>query len=175
MAKTPTTAATNAPAAAPTAPAAPVKPESKMSRAKKLYDEIFSPGYDLEGKSQRQVFTARAISEIGLTSSGANTYFQNISNDKKEPGTLYKYNRTEKKPGAEGTEDPQAQLPGAAPTRGSVKSAERQVAADLTKRWQCLNARGNVVNSFGTRKAAEEYVAAGPKGMKVLDSTKKAS
>lgn len=165
MAKTTPAAQATAPEAA--APAAD-KAQSKMQRAKALYDEVFSAGYDLGGKSQRQVFKARAIAEIGMTDAGANTYFQNISNEKAGKG-LYKYNKTEKKPGAEAPANTEGNMPGTsnkAPTKAQVAAAQ----ADLTKRWQVQNPKGKLVNSFGTKKAAEEYAEAGPKGMKVIDS-----
>lgn len=169
MAKTSPVAAT---ATQTTAPAA--KEPSKMELARKLFQEIYTKGFDLGGKSQRQVFIARAQTEVGLTKAGANTYFQNLSNEAKT-GELYKYNKYESKPKADGAPDAGAQLPGAAPTKAAVMNAERQVVADLTKRWQVKNAKkGTIVNSFGTKKAAEEY-ATQVKGLEVVDSKAKAS
>ena len=168
MTKTTKTAATQA-------VAPEVKAPTKMELAKKLYDEIYSSGYDLEGKSQRQVFIARAQAEIGLTKAGANTYFQNLSNEARGQGR-YKYNAYEAKPKAEGTAGgTEAELPGSkAPTKAAVRKAEAQVTADLTKRWVVWNTKKDMaVNSFGTKKAADEY-AAQVKGLEVRDAKAKA-
>ncbi len=174
MAKTATAAATTNTQA--TAPAPEAKAPTKMELAKKLYDEIYGAGYDLEGKSQRQVFIARAQAEIGLTKAGANTYFQNLSNEARGQGR-YKYNTYEAKPKAEGTAGgSEADLPGSkAPTKAAVRKAEAQVTADLTKRWVVWNTKKDMaVNSFGTKKAADEY-AAQVKGLEVRDSKAKTS
>ena len=169
MAKTSPAATATTQADAPVA-----KEPSKMELARKLFQEIYTKGFDLGGKSQRQVFITRAQSEVGLTKAGANTYFQNLSNEAKT-GELYKYNRYEAKPKADAAPDTGAQLPGSAPNKAAVKSAERQVVADLTKRWQIRNTKkSTIVNSFGTKKAAEEY-ASQVKGLEVIDSKAKAS
>lgn len=158
-----------APAAAPAE-----KAPSKMAICKALYDEVFAPGYDLGGKSQRAVFIARAMAEKGMTKNGANTYYQNISNAARGKG-LYKYNKyvgkagsksetakTEAKPAGEAGLD----LPGATsvpPTKASIKTAEDQAGkttADLTKRWQVLDGT-EVVQSFDTRNAAKKAAVGG--------------
>lgn len=154
---------------------AETKVPSKMELAKVLFAEIYGPEYDLGGKSQRQVFIARAQSEINLTKAGANTYFQNLTNLSRGD-SLYKYNTYEAKPKADGADSAptsDAGLPGsskAKPTKAAVKSAEAQVTADLSKRWQVWNTKRNSqVNSFGTKTKAEEY-AKQVKGMEVRDS-----
>lgn len=155
---------------------------SKMERCKALYDEVFAPGYDLEGKSQRAVFIKRAIEELGMSKNGANTYYQNISNAKRgQP--LYKYNRYEgkgsrtegeegKKP--EAKEDTGLGLPPvAAPTKSQVKAAESTAmgsARDLSQRWQLKNPEGVVVNSFSSRDKVKRAVVAAGEGFTWADA-----
>lgn len=167
-----TTAAPVAPAA-DAAPAAEAKTPSKMEICKELYDEVFAPGYDLGGKSQRAVFIARAIAEKGMTKNGANTYYQNISNAKRGKG-LYKYNKyvgkagsksaEAGKAGADKTEEAGLDLPGnTGPTKSEIKKLEEQAAStakDLTKRWQLLD-DGQVIDSFDTRNQAKKAAVGG--------------
>lgn len=142
------------------AEAAPAKPESKMSRAKKLYDEIYGRGYVLKANSQRAEFIERAMNEIGLSKAGANTYFQNLANEARGQDR-YKYNRYEsKKPATEAKDEAQGDdLPGST-TKAAVKKMEDEAtktAVNMSLRWQCINDRGEVVNSFPSRKAAREF------------------
>ena len=159
MAKTNTAATTEATTEATKAP-------SKMALARALRAEIYAAGYDLDGKSQRQVFIARAQAEIGMTEAGANTYFQNLSNEAAGRG-LYRYNVSEKKPGAA---DPEANLPGQqkAPTKAEVKDLEKKVV-DLSKRYLVQDKRKRPVNSFGTMKAAQAFAAA-TEGLTAVDT-----
>lgn len=151
---------------------AQAKAPSKMERAKALYAEVFSKGYDLEGKSQRKVFTERAMAEIGLTKNGANTYFQNLSNANRGQA-LYKYNKAAPKstPPAEADNDglpPTVNVP----SRNDVEHAEQQVAgviADLTHRWKVQNEAGVIVNSFTSRDKARKYVEMG-NNLTIIDS-----
>lgn len=146
-----------------------VKAKSKMAECKELYDEVFAKGYDLGGKSQRAVFIARAQAEKGMTKSGANTYYQNLSNAARGK-PLYKYNKYVGKAGSKSSEAPKndaeagLDLPGAtSPTKASIKAAELQAGkttADLTQRWQVLD-DGEVVNSFSTRNAAKKAATGG--------------
>lgn len=160
---TSTTAATTTPEA---------KAPSKMQRCETLYEEVFAPGYDLGGKSQRAVFIARAIAEVGMSQAGANTYYQNLSNASRGKGK-YKYNKYQSKAGskadsagkteAKGSEGG-VDLPGSNVTKGAIAAAEKQAVkttADLTKRWQVKDGEGNVVNSFDTRSAAKSAATDG--------------
>jgi len=173
-----TAQATTAPVDAnvPAADVAPATPEakapSKMDICKALYAEVFAPGYDLGGKSQRAVFIKRAQEEKGMTKNGANTYYQNISNATRGKG-LYKYN---KYVGKAGSKSEAKATPGAAPaeagldlpggpavTKTDVKNAELQAAktaTDLTLRWQLLDGE-EVVNSFATRNEAKKAAVGG--------------
>lgn len=163
-----TTTTAKAITAAVAVPAA--KEPTKMDRAKILFAEVFSRDYELNGDSQRKVFIARSQAEIGLSKAGANTYFQNLSNQSRGK-SLYEYNKYAGKGAAkpEAAEGGDAGgLPGQAtkPTKAAVAAAEKKTvvtAVDLGKRWQIQNPKGVAVNSFGTKKAAEEYVAQVPK------------
>ena len=66
--------------AAAAAPAAEPKLPSKMFQARELLNKI--KGETLpEGRSVRQEFIARGQSEIGLTKSGAITYYNNLKSE----------------------------------------------------------------------------------------------
>ena len=88
---------------APAAPAAPAAP-SKMELCKALFADLRSGAVDLiEGKTARGTFIAKAQEgEIGLTASGAATYWQNLVSLEKG-GKLYPHTGSKKK--AEGTDD----------------------------------------------------------------------
>lgn len=159
-----------------TAPAAtaPVKAPSKMARCKVLYDEVFAPGYVLNGETQRAVFIKRAMAELEMSKHGANTYYQNLSNDARGLGK-YKYNKYQGKAGskaetakseAKGKTEAEAglDLPGAVgPSKSDIKAAEQAAAKttnDLTQRWQVLDG-DEVVSSFATRNAAKNAAVGG--------------
>lgn len=150
--------------------ATPAKAPSKMELCGKLYEEVFTPGYDLGGKSQRSVFITRAQAEHGMTKNGANTYYQNLSNAARGKGK-YKYNKYVSKAGSKAdvaekgkTADAGLDLPGAGkPSKGAVAAAEKaatKTATDLTQRWQVLDGT-EVVNSFPTRSAAKKAAVNG--------------
>ena len=113
---------------------------SKMQLAIQLYNEIFAPGYKLDGKTQRAVFIERAITEIEMTKNGASTYYQNISNKVNKGMKLYHYNK---------------------PTKKTVDKAEKQAvetAAQLEQhRWYVVNEAGEEVNSFESRNKAQVF------------------
>lgn len=164
-----TTDTTNAPAA----PAAAVeKAPSKMAKCEALYNEVFKPGYDLGGKSQRAVFIKRAMEELEMTKNGANTYYQNLSNAARGKGK-YKYNKYVGKAGSKAETNAKApeaageaglELPGGVKLgKTDVELAEAQAlktANDLSKRWQVLD-DDVVVNSFDTRNAAKKAATGG--------------
>ena len=163
---------------AATAPvvAAAEKGPSKMAICEELYKEVFTPGYDLGGKSQRAVFIARAIAEKGMTKNGANTYYQNLSNAARGKGK-YKYNKYVGKAGSKSAEakttaapttpaETGLDLPGSgAPvvSKADIKNAEALAAKttiDLSLRWQVLDGE-EVVNSFATRAEAKKAAVNG--------------
>lgn len=61
----------------------------KIDIAKKLYAEITAVPAP-EGKTHRGIFIERAMAQIGMSKSGANTYFQNLKNEAHGEGR-YKY------------------------------------------------------------------------------------
>lgn len=137
-----------------------VKAPSKMSRAIKLYEEIHTPGYKLDGKTQRAVFIERSQKECDLTKNGAGTYYQNISDNKNHGKGLYHRNKPAKKK----------------PTKADVKSAEASVLLALphleAHRWMAINDQGVEVHNFKTRGEAQNY--AKDHGFKWADRTKAA-
>ncbi len=143
------------------------KPVSKMEHAKKLYAEIFTPGYKLkEGTtSQRAEFIRRAIDEFGMTKAGAGTYYQNLSNkDRGQP--LYKYNS--KKAGTK-AEVKEGEANATTVTGQANAALDQKPSNDRTDdegtigqyRWTCKNEAGEEVASFPTRSKAQEFAKAG--------------
>lgn len=127
---------------------AEIKKVTKMSLAKALFKEIFTPGYDLKGKTQRAEFIARAIAEHEFTKHGAGTYFQNLTN-LAAGKPLYKYNVTKPK--------------AAKATVETVKELENQVLLlthQAAERWMAVNAEGQEVNNFKTRAQATAFAKA---------------
>lgn len=55
-------------------------PTTKMARARTLYDQVVAKPAP-EGKTHRGIFMERA-SELELSAKAANTYFQNIKNER---------------------------------------------------------------------------------------------
>lgn len=134
------------------------KAPSKMQLARKIYDQIFTRGYNLNGKTQRSVFIERCIDEIGMTKNGASTYYQNISNQVNKGMKLYAYNKpaTKKKV-----------------TKQEVVQAEQKLLALplLSKeRWMVVDEKGQEVNCFSSRTKAQTF--AKDNGMKWLDRNK---
>lgn len=155
------TETTTAPEAAAPAP----KELSKMDKCKVIYDEVFAPGYDLKGKSQRAVFIARVMDELKSSKNLANTYYQNISNLRRGKG-LYKYNKYESKAGASKTETGKPEsakeegldLPGGNVTKTTLANAEasaKEVIRDMSQRWQLKDDKGTVINTFSSRAKAK--------------------
>lgn len=116
---------------------------NKMELAAAIFNEVFTRGYDLQGKTQRAAFIDRAMVEIPMTKHGAGTYYQNLSN-KANGQKLYKYNKTKKKT-----------------TVAEVKQAEAQIIALLAhlpkERWMVLDENGVEVNNFATRTKAQDF------------------
>ena len=86
MSKTETNAA-----AVDTAPAAAPKAPSKMDKAKALFAELRTVTL-AEGDSIRKQFISRGQTEIGLTKSGAITYYNNLRGQAKGE-KLYPYTK----------------------------------------------------------------------------------
>lgn len=147
--------------------AAEAKPVTKMEQAKKLYAEIFTPGYKLkEGTtSQRSEFIRRAIDEFQMTKAGAGTYYQNLSN-KDRGQDLYKYNK--KKTGTK-AEVKEGEVAAGTVTGQANQALESKGKNDQTTdegsvgqyRWTCKNEAGEEVASFPTRSKAQEFAKAG--------------
>lgn len=115
---------------------------NKMALCKPIFDQVFSAGYDLGGKTQRHNFIARAIAEVNCTQHGAASYYQNLSNAAKGE-SLYKYNKS--KPKAK---------------KADVKEMEakvNEVVAEAKHRWMAVNETGVEVNSFKSRDEAQKF------------------
>lgn len=144
----------------PATDAAPAAPMTKMDHSRKLFAEIYAPGYKLKAegaKSQRSEFVKRAIAEFGATKNGAATYFQNLSNEAKgQP--LYKYTSKKKVETvqAEGQLQQTTTQAGAAADNNN-SAAEGQIGEF---RWTCMNEAGEEVASFPIRKTAIEHAKA---------------
>lgn len=134
------------------------KPVSKMSQARVIFDQVFTRGYDLNGKTQRSVFIERCMNEIGMTKNGASTYYQNISNQVNKGMKLYAYNKPSTKKKV---------------TKQEVVQAEQKLLALplLSKeRWMVVDEKGQEVNCFSSRTKAQTF--AKDNGMKWLDRNK---
>lgn len=134
------------------------KAPSKMQLARKVYDEIFTRGYNLNGKTQRSVFIERCIDEIGMTKNGASTYYQNISNQVNKGMKLYAYNKPSTKKKV---------------TKQEVVQAEQKLLALpllSEERWMVIDEKGQEVNCFSSRTKAQTF--AKDNGMKWLDRNK---
>lgn len=77
----------------------------KIDIAKKLYAEITAVPAP-EGKTHRGIFIERAMTQIGMSKSGANTYFQNLKNEAHGEGR-YKYQPKSPTKAAEAATQPQ--------------------------------------------------------------------
>ena len=134
-----------------------VKAVSKMQLAKAIYSQIFTRGYQLNGKSQRAVFIERCIAEVGMTKHGASTYYQNISNQVNKGMKLYAYNKPAKKT-----------------TKKEVAAAEQAALLMLPhlekQRWMVVDENGVEVNCFKSRQQAQEFAKVNE--MKWLDRNK---
>lgn len=97
---------TNAAATTEAAPAAPKAP-TKMARARELFAEVKAMETFAEGDTARKVFLRRAVADIGLTESGAQTYYNNLQ---REAGgkDLYYRKPASAAPKAEGETSPEA-------------------------------------------------------------------
>lgn len=141
---------------------------SKMSQARVIYNEIHTPGYKLDGKTQRAAFLARAQAEIkdangvvACSKACAGTYYQNISDHVNKGTGLYHRNKPAK---------------GKKATKKSVAAAEAAVLLSLPhlakERWMVVNGEGVEVNNFKSRSEAQ--AAAKVNGFKWADRQKAA-
>ena len=128
-----------------------IKAPSKMQLARKVYEEIFTRGYNLNGKTQRAAFIERCIAEIGMTKHGASTYYQNISNQVNKGMKLYAYN----KPASKSKKKV---------TKAEVVQAEQALLLSLPlltkERWMVLDNQGQEVHCFSSRTKAQEFAKA---------------
>lgn len=145
----------------------PVVIGSKMDQARVIYNEIHTQGYNLNGKTQRATFIARAQAEItdknGVVACSkhcAGTYYQNLSDHINKGKGLYHRNKPTKKA-----------------TKKSVADAEAAVLLSLPylakERWMVVNETGDEVNNFKSRSEAQ--AAAKVNGFKWVDRNKKAA
>lgn len=144
----------------------PVVIGSKMDQARVIYNEIHTQGYNLNGKTQRATFIARAQAEItdknGVVACSkhcAGTYYQNLSDHINKGKGLYHRNKPSKKP-----------------SKKSVADAEAAVLLSLPhlakERWMVVNEIGEEVNNFKSRSEAQ--AAAKVNGFKWADRNKAA-
>lgn len=145
----------------------PVVIGSKMAQARVIYNEIHTPGYKLDGQTQRAAFIKRAQAEIVDAKTGqvacskhcAGTYYQNISDNVNKGLGLYHRNKPAKKA-----------------TKKSVAAAEAAVLLSLPhlvkERWMVVNGEGMEVNNFKSRSEAQ--AAAKVNGFKWVDRNKAA-
>lgn len=137
------------------------KAPSKMQLARKIYDQIFTRGYNLNGKTQRSVFIERCIDEIGMTKNGASTYYQNISNQVNKGMKLYAYNKSTSKSKKK-------------VTKAEVVQAEQRILLALPhlnqERWMVVNDGGQEVHCFASRNKAQEFAKVN--GLKWKDRNK---
>ena len=124
------------------------KQVSKMQLARVIFTEVFTRGYNLEGKTQRAVFIERCMNEIGLTKNGASTYYQNISNQVNKGMKLYHYNKSSSKSKKK-------------VTKAEITQAEQALMLALPllnkERWMVLDNQGNEVHCFSSRAKAQEF------------------
>lgn len=122
---------TNAAAAANETNAPAPKPESKMSRARAIYQELSQVEKFEEGDSIRKQFIKRAMADVGLTESGAQTYYNSLRKEA-QGGDLYwkpkKAATVAQVQGAEGGEQEEAQDPQA--QAGDDENKDEQQAAE---------------------------------------------
>lgn len=137
------------------------KAPSKMQLARKIYDQIFTRGYNLNGKTQRAAFIERCIAEIGMTKNGASTYYQNISNQVNKGMKLYAYNKSTSKSKKK-------------VTKAEVVQAEQRILLALPhlnqERWMVVNDGGQEVHCFASRNKAQEFAKVN--GLKWKDRNK---
>lgn len=140
----------------------------KMAQARVIFNEVNAQGYNLEGKTQRGAFLARAQAEIRDPKTGvvacskacAGTYYQNISDHVNKGKGLYHRNKPAKKA-----------------TKKLVAKAEAEVLLSLPfiarERWMVLSVDGVEVADFKSRTEAQ--AAAKVNGGKWADRNKKAA
>lgn len=144
----------------------PVVIGSKMAQARVIFNEVHTPGYPLQGKTQRAAFLERAQGEIknkeGVVACSkhcAGTYYQNISDHVNKGKGLYHRNKSAKKV-----------------SKADVKAAEQKVLLALphleAHRWIVINEHGQEINNFKSRSEAQIF--AKDNGMKWADRSKAA-
>lgn len=116
---------------------------AKIVLARALFQEIFTRGYDLKGKTQRATFMERADKELGMSKHCAGTYYQNLTNEANGK-PLYKYNKPAKKK----------------PTKAEAQEMADQLLAlthQAAERWYVTNTEGVEVHNFKTRGEAQKF------------------
>ncbi len=127
---------------------------NKMLKAQEIYDSIHTNGYDLKGKSLRQEFMDRAMNEAKLSKHGANSYYQNIRNERVHGKSLYEYNKS--------TDEDNNQSENTSRIRrgnrtNRNRTTEVKPEFHIEHSWVVMQGT-QIVNSFKSQKSAKNYV-----------------
>lgn len=124
---------------------------NKMLKAQEIYDSIHTNGYDLKGKSLRQEFMDRAMNEAKLSKHGANSYYQNIRNERVHGKSLYEYNKsTNSDSSVENTSR-------ISRTSRKQQTVDMKPEFHIERSWVVMQGT-QIVNSFKSQKSAKNYV-----------------
>lgn len=126
---------------------------NKMLKAQEIYDSIHTDGYDLKGKSLRQEFMDRAMNEAKLSKHGANSYYQNIRNERVHGKSLYEYNKsTEGNNSGESVNSTRTRR-----TTRMNQSKSVKPEFQIEHSWVVMQGT-QIVNSFKSQQSAKNYV-----------------
>ena len=131
---------------------------NKMLKAQEIYDSIHTNGYDLKGKSLRQEFMDRAMDEAKLSKHGANSYYQNIRNERVHGKSLYEYNKSTE--GENNSDDNQSRNRTRRTARSNTNSnrtTEVKPEFHIERSWVVMQGT-QIVNSFKSQRSAKNYV-----------------
>ena len=129
---------------------------NKMLKAQEIYDSIHTNGYDLKGKSLRQEFMDRAMDEAKLSKHGANSYYQNIRNERVHGKSLYEYNKSTE--GENNSEENQRRIRRTARSNSnSNRTTEVKPEFHIEHSWVVMQGT-QIVNSFKSQRSAKNYV-----------------
>lgn len=128
---------------------------NKMLKAQEIYDSIHTNGYDLKGKSLRQEFMDRAMDEAKLSKHGANSYYQNIRNERVHGKSLYEYNKSTE--GENNSEENQRRIRTRRSNTNSNRTTEVKPEFHIEHSWVVMQGT-QIVNSFKSQRSAKNYV-----------------
>lgn len=117
--------------------------ETKVAQARVIYDAVTAKGADLGGLTPRRAFMNRAEKELGMSNSGANTYFQNFKNEDEGKG---RYAYSPASTAGKGT---------AAPTKAQVREAEMSVGEQMQALTTAVNRLNRTIAKRGLQQAAQ--------------------